>query len=272
MIKEKYNEYSITKEPNVYMQLQNYIVVFMIALINLQQKYNFVIQIFQKDSKLMHILYSTLKLSNEVNGNSNRISKILCNLFLDEYKEMFFLSSELAEDESLEVTQELTSELEQLFIYNNEKFSKINIEGLDIYPKQLYTLSLEYLKSVDISFEVIFENGIKSGKITESQKSESKFNLILVKCRLPQAVIRTVFSQEKFNYISSNKEEDKSTCYEFIFMKNCIARNMIEVREKFGDNYTCLFRKEEFFDEVIKYYFFIFGNSMLIKCFGTNNL
>ena len=42
---------------------------------------------------------------------------------------------------------------------------------------------------------------------------------------------------------------------------------MEETREKFGDEYKTLFRKEDLCDDVIKYMFFIFGNSMLIDCF-----
>ena len=42
---------------------------------------------------------------------------------------------------------------------------------------------------------------------------------------------------------------------------------MEETVEKFGDEYKTLFRKEELCDDIIKYMFFIFGNSMLIESF-----
>ena len=42
---------------------------------------------------------------------------------------------------------------------------------------------------------------------------------------------------------------------------------MEETVEKFGDEYKTLFRKEDLCDDVIKYMFFIFGNSMLIDSF-----
>ena len=42
---------------------------------------------------------------------------------------------------------------------------------------------------------------------------------------------------------------------------------MRETVEKFGDEYKTLFRKEDLCDDIIKYMFFIFGNSMLIDCF-----
>ena len=42
---------------------------------------------------------------------------------------------------------------------------------------------------------------------------------------------------------------------------------MEETVTKFGDEYKTLFRKEDLCDDVIKYMFFIFGNSMLIDSF-----
>ena len=42
---------------------------------------------------------------------------------------------------------------------------------------------------------------------------------------------------------------------------------MKETVQKFGDEYKTLFRKEDLCDDVIKYMFFIFGNSMLIDSF-----
>jgi hypothetical protein len=42
---------------------------------------------------------------------------------------------------------------------------------------------------------------------------------------------------------------------------------MEETVAKFGDEYKTLFRKEDLCDDVIKYMFFIFGNSMLIDSF-----
>ena len=42
---------------------------------------------------------------------------------------------------------------------------------------------------------------------------------------------------------------------------------MDETKLKFGDEYKTLFRKEDLCDDVIKYMFFIFGNSILIESF-----
>ena len=42
---------------------------------------------------------------------------------------------------------------------------------------------------------------------------------------------------------------------------------MEETIEKYGDEYKTLFRKEDICDDVLKYMFFIFGNSMIIESF-----
>ena len=42
---------------------------------------------------------------------------------------------------------------------------------------------------------------------------------------------------------------------------------MEEAAHKFGDEVKTLFRKEDLFDDIIKYMLFIFGNSMMIECF-----
>ena len=39
-------------------------------------------------------------------------------------------------------------------------------------------------------------------------------------------------------------------------------------RDSLGDNYNCLFRKDEIFDDIIKYMFFIFGNKVMVKSYS----
>jgi hypothetical protein len=44
---------------------------------------------------------------------------------------------------------------------------------------------------------------------------------------------------------------------------------MILTKQKYGDKYSCLFRKDEIYDDILKYIFFVFGNNMLVKSFGN---
>jgi hypothetical protein len=77
-----------------------------------------------------------------------------------------------------------------------------------------------------------------------------------------QSLIRVVFSKEKKNYIINEN-------YEYNFLKYAISKNLSDIKTTYGDNYTCLFRKDEINDDIIKYLFFIFGNSLLLKSFGN---
>ncbi len=79
--------------------------------------------------------------------------RIFCNLFLDEYKETFFSTEDPI--------------LEELFIINNIKFSKVNNEGVDKFPKEIYTGILKTILDLDLTYEKIFhkktiEEGDKS--------------------------------------------------------------------------------------------------------------
>ena len=77
-----------------------------------------------------------------------------------------------------------------------------------------------------------------------------------------RCLIRVAFSKEKKKFY-----QEKGNFYEYDLLKRIIDKDMYETKEKFGDEYKTLFRKEDLCDDVIKYMFFIFGNSMLIDCF-----
>ena len=79
------------------------------------------------------------------------------------------------------------------------------------------------------------------------------------------SLIRVVLSKEKYVFINEDN-------YELNFLNNVIEKGLKLTRKKYGDNYNTLFRKDEIYDDIIKYIFFIFGNSLLIKAFGIFHL
>ena len=102
----------------------------------------------------------------------------MCNIFLDEYKEIFFPSN-------------LEYSLEEMFIFNNQKFSEVNNEGLDIYPKSFYKNILENILQMEFSDERLFKTEDKSINTSESgptgervkvdfkeKKSKNKFTIL----------------------------------------------------------------------------------------------
>ena len=108
------------------------------------------------------------------------------------------------------------------------------------------------LLQFDISYSNFFAN---NNKIKDDERPSYKL------C-IAQSLIRVAFSKEKKKFY-----KEKVDFYEYELLKRIIDKDMEETRDKFGDEYKTLFRKEDLCDDVIKYMFFIFGNSMLIDCF-----
>src|SRR5689334_6495943 len=130
----------------------------MIVLINLKTKAEFIEICFSEKSKLTKKILTFLKFSNP----KNKIAIIFCNLFLDEYKVQVFLNNKK----------------EDLFILNSKKFTKVNIEGLDILPKSFYTKILKIIFDLDFTYE---ENHLELTKAFDDinlQLSKFSFNYL----------------------------------------------------------------------------------------------
>lgn len=112
--------------------------------------------VFKKDSKIMKTVLKLLKITKDFDPNK-RLGKIYTNLFLDEYKEALFLN-----------------DLENLYMINFEKFTKVTTEALDILPKHFYSLLFEYLIQMDLTYDDLFKNL----KIDDKEKKMSKLLLI----------------------------------------------------------------------------------------------
>lgn len=79
-----------------------------------------------------------------------------------------------------------------------------------------------------------------------------------------QSIIRIVFSREKYLYL---KDLEKNK-YERFFLKNVISKCCNLTKENSGDdNYSGLFRKDEVYDDIIKYIFFLFGSKVFLKSY-----
>jgi hypothetical protein len=168
----------------------------------------------------------------------NKLLSILSNIFLEEYKGIFFNKND--------------KELEDIFIEQQTKFSELCSETVTFYDDKTYKKMFQTLLKFDISYANFFSN---NNKIKDDEKPSYKL------C-VAQSLIRVAFSKEKKKFY-----QEKGNFYEYDLLKRIIDKDMYETKEKFGDEYKTLFRKEDLCDDVIKYMFFIFGNSMLIDCF-----
>ena len=217
--------------------LQNYVIFFMIITINLKAYPKFINNVFNGPAKFFKQL---VKLFSVISKPKKKILLgILNNLFLEEYKMIYFRA-------------ERDDALEDLFIKQQTKFSTIYIDMMSYYEDNTY----EKMFSLLLSFNVSYDNFFHQEKTKDEDKSAYKL------C-IAQSVIRAAFSKEKAKYL----RKDDHDFYEYEFLYRVIEKDMQETRSRFGDEYKTLFRKEDLCDDIIKYMFFIFGNTMIIESF-----
>ena len=238
-------EYSIQNKIELYNKnptqrnfflIKNYIIFFMIITINLKRYPSFIKNIFKGKTNFFNSLVEIINQIPKIKQRKELFS-ILNYLVLEEYKGLYFRTDQPDKD------------LEQIFIDQQIFFSSM---GLDIssYDEATYKKIIDILFNFNLSYDNFF-------KYYKSIKDEDKPEY---KLKIAQSIIRVAFSKEKSNYT-------KEKYYEYCFIKRVIDKDMEETRKKFGDEYKTLFRKEDLCDDVIKYMFFIFGNSMMIESF-----
>ena len=235
-IKQKLNEYSQEQNFDRFVKIQNYIQFFMLMVLNIKNNKTLVKIIF--NGKLNFINNMIDNINNLKSKKKNQLFNFLNQLFLEEYKDIFFDSNDIS--------------LQELFIELQGKLSEINSSSITFYDEKTYLKMFEKLLSVDINYNNFFAN---NKNIDLEQKPIYKSIII-------QSLIRIIFSKSKDIFY---KEKEKY--YEFNFIKNVIDKDIKETKEKFGDDYRVLFNKEDIFDDIIKYLFFAFGNSMFLDSF-----
>ena len=235
-IKDKIKEYEYDPNFNKLMLIQNYIIFFMVLVLNLKNYSSLIKLIFQGNLGFFNDLRDSI--FEMKTRKKNKLLSILSNIFLEEYKGIFFNKND--------------KELEDIFIEQQTKFSELCSETVTFYDDKTYKKMFQTLLKFDISYANFFSN---NNKIKDDEKPSYKL------C-VAQSLIRVAFSKEKKKFY-----QEKGNFYEYDLLKRIIDKDMYETKEKFGDEYKTLFRKEDLCDDVIKYMFFIFGNSMLIDCF-----
>ena len=142
-IKAKAEEYNKERIYNKLSVLQNYLTFFMILAINLKDFPDFIKTVFQGQinffNKLVEII-TKLKKKKKFLG-------IISNLFIDEYKELYFKKS--------------SDDLEQLFIEENTKFGEIYQDSFTKYEKETYVKLFAKLLKFDLSYQNFFHIMIK---------------------------------------------------------------------------------------------------------------
>ena len=237
-IKNKIDLYNTNPTSHNYFLIKNYITFFMIITLNLKSYPSFIKNIFVGKTQFFKSLVDAIKTLPRQKQRDELLS-ILNYLFLEEYKDLYFRKDEKEKDESLE----------QIFIDQQLFFSSMSLD-ISSYDEATYKKIIDILLKFDISYDNFFKY---NQKIKDEDRPDYKL-------RIAQSIIRVAFSKEKSNYTDEKY-------FEYTFLKKVIDKDMEETAQKFGDDYKTLFRKEDLCDDVLKYMFFIFGNSMMIESF-----
>jgi hypothetical protein len=237
-IQNKIDLYNKNPTSHNYFLIKNYIIFFMIITINLKNYPAFIKNIYVGKTHFFQKLVDSIKNISKTKQRDELFS-ILNYLFLEEYKELYFRKEPKEKDDILE----------QIFIDQQSAFYSMSLD-ITSYDESTYKKIIDILLKFDISYDNFFKY---YQKIKDEDRPEYKL-------RIAQSIIRVAFSKEKANYTQEKY-------YEYTFLKRVIDKDMEETFKKFGDEFKTLFRKEDLCDDVIKYMFFIFGNSMMIESF-----
>ena len=210
----------------------------MILTINLKNVPLFIRTVFKGDNDFF---YKLIDLITRLQ-NKNIFLSIINNLFLEEYKCIFF-----KENRDIDL-EELYEEEKNSFreYYAEEK----NKEEID---KESYIQLFSRILKFDIDYNDFFPQNEENNKMDLEEKSAYKLTIV-------QSIIRIIFSNE-------TKKFTKEKFYGFNVIKRIIDKDIEETIEKFGDQYKTLFRKEDLCDDFLKYIFYIFGNNMMVESF-----
>ena len=223
--------------------ITNYTIFFMILFLNVSDTGIFIKTIFEEGTNFFK---SLIKLIEKLDlKDKNSLFGILNNLFLDDYKLLYFKKNTSEKDDSLEM----------LFINNQIYFSNIYFESEEGFGDKEYRNMFNKLSRFEFSYDNFFKD-----KNIDNIKDKSYYKL-----RIAQSIIRVVFSKEKYLYIDESSKTSKY--FEYYFIKNLIDKDLEITQKKYGNDISIIFRKEDIFDDIIKYIFYIFGNMMMIESF-----
>ena len=212
----------------------NYLMFILSLSINLRDYPSFIKILLKKYFKLIINLIKEIK--NE--KICNILLDLLNGLFNEEYKLIYFRENR-------------DKELEELYVVKVIEISKVYVNTIILYKPEIYKELFSLLFDFNLNYENIFKN--YNNKITHEEKPLFKINFI-------QSIIRLIFCQEKQYY-------NEIKYYEFELLKKIIDKNLNETFKLNGDEYKTVFRRDDICDDIIKYIFFMFGNTTMIEAF-----
>ena len=237
------------KDKNTFLLLKNNLKYFLLILINLKnnEKFN---NFFSKE-KLDYLIMILTKIQKIKNKKDKQIcNNILFNLFSQEY--IYLGSNLISIENNKEKNKNKNSKSKKILIdfYLTQK----TLEAKEAEKKLLKTE--KYQKIIESLFNFDSENFLYFKKNSEIDYSLHFYHQI----ELVENIIFILFSKEKYNFLKND-----NVYYEYEFLDKLIKKNISETKEMHGDKHRNLFRRDTISNDIIKYFFFIFGNSMIIE-------
>ena len=240
-----------TKNEKSFLILKNNIKFFMIILLNLKDNKKF--NNFFTNKKLDYLIMNITKLQKIKNSIYKQIlNNILFNIFSPEYTHIGSnLISIINTNEKNLNKNHNTHRIKLLSdFFHSQKELESNDKEKNLVQKE------KYEKIIYSLFNFESKNFFNFKKDEEMDYSLHFFHQI----ELVENIIFILFSKQKYNYL-----KDNNVYYEYEFLDRIIKKNISETKEIHGDKYRNLFRRDTMSNVFIKYFFFIFGNSMIIK-------
>ena len=240
-----------TKDQNNFLILKNNIKFFMIILLNLKnnKKFN---NFFTKE-KIDYPLMNITKIQKIKNSKHKQtLNNILFNIFSPEYNHLG--SNLLTIINTDEKNPKGNNKIKQIKLLNEFYNSQKDFESID--KKNKINQKEKYEKIIDSLFNFESKNFLNFKKDKEMDYSLHFFHQI----ELVENIMFIVFSKEKYNFM-----KDNNAYYEYEFLDRLIKKNISETKEIHENKHRNLFRRDTISNDIIKYFFFIFGNSMIIK-------
>lgn len=237
------------KDKNTFLLLKNNLKYFLLILINLKdnEKFNY----FFSKEKLDYLIMILTKIQKIKNKKDKQIcNNILFNLFSQEY--IYLGSNLISIENNKEKNKNKNSKPKKILIdfYLTQK----TLEAKEAEKKLLKTE--KYQKIIESLFNFDSENFLYFKKNSEIDYSLHFYHQI----ELVENIIFILFSKEKYNFLKND-----NVYYEYEFLDKLIKKNISETKEMHGDKHRNLFRRDTISNDIIKYFFFIFGNSMIIE-------
>ena len=240
-----------TKNQNNFLILKNNIKFFMIILLNLKNNKKF--NNFLTKEKIDYPLMNITKIQKVKNSKYKQIlNNILFNIFSPEYNHLG--SNLLSIINTDEKNLKGNNKIKQIKLLNEFYNSQKDFESID--KKNKINQKEKYEKIIDSLFNFESKNFLNFKKDKEIDYSLHFFHQI----ELVENIIFIVFSKEKYNFM-----KDNNAYYEYEFLDRLIKKNISETKEIHENKHRNLFRRDTISNDIIKYFFFIFGNSMIIK-------